>query len=121
MPTTARRATVEQRESLVRQAHTQWKLTVLEAIRDVETSLAEYGAALSAQRSADETVRLYKQVVMLTRQIVTRDGATIRDLIDAEQDVATANTTLAATLRRVGRNFVALNVNLGSGHAVGKR
>jgi multidrug efflux system outer membrane protein len=121
LPTTARRATVEQRESLVRQAHTQWKLTVLEAIRDVETSLAEYGAALSAQRSADETVRLYKQVVMLTRQIVTRDGATIRDLIDAEQNVATANTTLAATLRRVGRNFVALNVNLGSGHGVGKR
>jgi multidrug efflux system outer membrane protein len=66
-------------------------------------------------------VRLYKEVVTLTRQIVTRDGATIRDLIDAEQNVATANTTLAATLRRVSRSFVALNVNLGSGHGAGER
>src|SRR6056297_339996 len=120
LPNTARRANVEQRESLVRQAHTQWKLTVLEAIRDVETSLAEYAAALSAQRAAEETVQLYKEVVTLTRQIVTRDGATIRDLIDAEQNVATANTALATTLRRVGRSFVELNVNLGSGHAVGE-
>jgi len=120
LPNTARRATVEQRQSLVRQAHTQWRLTVLEAIRDVESSLADYSASLSAQRAAEETVQLYKEVVHLTRQIVTRDGATIRDLIEAEQNVATANTTLAATLNRVGRSFVALNVNLGSGHAVGE-
>lgn len=120
LPNSARRATVEQRQSLVRQGHTQWKLTVLEAIRDVESSLVDYSASLSAQRAAEETVRLYKEVVTLTRQIVTGDGATIRDLIEAEQNVATANTTLAATLNRVGRSFVALNVNLGSGHAVGR-
>jgi len=118
LPSTSRTAAVEQRESLARQAHTSWKLTVLEAIRDVETSLADYGAALSAQRAAEETVRLYKEAVTLTRQIVTRDGATIRDLIEAEQNVAAANTTLADTVRRVGRSFVELNVNLGSGHAV---
>src|SRR6056297_2347614 len=120
LPNSARRATVDQRESLVRQAHTQWRLTVLEAIRDVETSLADYSAALSAKRASEETVRLYEEVVTLTRQIVTGDGATIRDLIDAEQNVATANTALADTLRRVGRSFVELNVNLGSGHAVGE-
>jgi multidrug efflux system outer membrane protein len=119
LPSTARQASVDQRESLVRQAHTQWKLTVLGAIRDVENALATYSAALSAQRSSEETVQLYQELVTLTRQIVTRDGATIRDLIDAEQNVATANTTLAETLRRVGLSFVALNVNLGSGHAVG--
>jgi len=93
---------------------------VLEGIRDVETSLAEYAASLSSQRASEETVRLYQEVVTLTRQVVTRDGATIRDLIDAEQNVATANTTLATTLRRVGRSYVGLNVNLGSGHAVGE-
>jgi multidrug efflux system outer membrane protein len=120
LPNSARRANVEQGESLVRQAHAQWQLTVLEAIRDVESSLASYSAALSAQRASEETVRLYKEVVTLTRKIVTRDGGTTRDLIDAEQDVATANTALAETLRRVARSYVALNVNLGSGHAVGE-
>src|SRR6056297_3234626 len=120
LPNSARRATVEQRESRVRQSHTQWQLTVLAAIRDVESSLANYSAALSARRASEETVRLYKEVVTLTRQIVTGDGATIRDLIDAEQSVATANTALAETLRQAGRSFVELNVNLGSGHAVGE-
>ena len=118
LPNTARRATVEQRESLVRQNHTQWQQTVLGAIRDVETALAEYSSALSAQRAAEQTVRLYEEVVDLTREVVTGDGATIRDLIDAEQNVATANATLADTLRRAARSYVALNVNLGSGHAV---
>ena len=119
LPNTVRRAAAEQRESVARQAQTTWKRTVLEAIGDVETSLAEYASAKSSQQAAEETVRLYKEVVTLTRQIVTRDGATIRDLIDAEQNVARANTTLAATLRDVGRSFIALNVNLGSGHASG--
>lgn len=120
VPNTARRATVDQRQSLVRQAHIRWQQTVLEAIGDVETSLSRYSAALDAQRAAEETVRLYREVVTLTRQIVAGDGATIRDLIEAEQNVAAANTTLANTLRRVGRSYVELNVNLGSGHAVGR-
>ncbi|MFX0547538.1 efflux transporter outer membrane subunit [Roseovarius sp. S1116L3] len=120
LPNTARRASVEQRQSLVRQAHTEWQQTVLEAIGDVETSLASYKAALASQRASEETVRLYREVVTLTRQLVAGDGATVRDLIEAEQDVSAANTSLANTLRRVGQSFVELNVNLGSGHAVGR-
>lgn len=119
IPSSARRGRVEQRESVVRQNYTQWQQTVLEAIRDVETSLAAYSASLSAQRATEETVRLYQEAVTLTRQIVSGDGATIRDLIEAEQNVASANAMLAANLRTVGRSYVALNVNLGSGHSVG--
>lgn len=119
LPTSARRATVEQRQSRVRQAYTGWQLTVLEAIRDVETALAQYSASLASQRASEKTVRLYEEVVTLTRKIVSGDGGTIQDLIDAEQNVSTANTTLANTVRRVGRNFVELNVSIGSGHAVG--
>jgi multidrug efflux system outer membrane protein len=120
LPNGTRRAAVERRQSLVRQSHVQWQQTVIEAIGDVETALVEYAAALSAQRAAEETVRLYREVVALTRRLVAGDGATIRDLIEAEQNVAQANTTLANTLRRVGRSYVELNVSLGSGHAVGK-
>lgn len=120
IPNTARRATVEVRESRVKQAHTSWQRAVLEAIRDVESSLAEYSASRAALRASENTVQLYNDLVDLTREIVTGDGATIRDLIEAEQNVAVANTTLASNLRRVGRSFVELNVNLGSGHAVGE-
>jgi len=119
VPSTELRARVGIRESRVRQAHTTWRLRVLSAIRDVESALADYAASIEAQRSAANTVQLYNNVVELTRQIVTRDGATIRDLIEAEQDVADANTALADNLRRLGRSFVALNVSLGSGNDYG--
>lgn len=117
-PASARRATVEQRQSRVKQAYSEWQLTVLEAIRDVETALARYAASLASQRASERTVRLYEEVVTLTRKIVGGDGGTIQDLIAAEQSVSTANTALANTFRRVGQSFVELNVNLGSGHAV---
>ena len=93
---------------------------MLGAIRDVETSLVEYSASLAAMRASENTVRLYREVVDLTREIASGDGATIRDLIEAEQNVAIANTALAANLRRVGHNFIALNVSLGSGNRVGE-
>ncbi len=113
LPTNARRATVEQHQSRVRQAYSEWQLTVLEAIRDVENSLSKYSASLASQRASEKTVRLYEEVVTLTRKIVAGDGGTIRDLIDAEQNVSTANTILANSLSRVSRSFVELNVSLG--------
>ena len=120
LPDTSARANVELRDSRARQAHTSWRLTVLGAIRDVETSLVEYSASLAAMRASENTVRLYREVVDLTREIASGDGATIRDLIEAEQNVSIANTALAANLRRVGLNFIALNVSLGSGNRVGE-
>lgn len=120
LPTNARRAAVEQRQSRVRQAYTEWQLTVLAAIKDVETALVKYSASLESQRASQRTVRFYEEVATLTRKIVAGDGGTIQDLIAAEQNVSAANTVLANTLRRVSRSFVELNVSLGSGHAAGE-
>ncbi len=113
----APRAAVEAGESRARQAHTTWKATVLQAILEVESALVTYSASVSAVNSSEKTVRLYREVVDLTRDLIDKDGATLRDLVDAETSIAAANTTLAENLRQMGRNFVALNVNLGSGNA----
>ena len=119
LPTGAGRATVELRESRVRQAHTAWRLAVIEAIGDVESALSDYSASARARGAAEETVRLYAEAVRLTRDSVGQDGGTIRDLIDAEQNLAVANAGLANALRQLGRSYIALNINLGAGNRYG--
>ena len=118
LPAGAQRATVAQRESQVRQAHTGWKRTVIAAIGDVETALGDYAAAQKARHAAADTVNQYAEVSRLTRESVTRDGGTVRDLIDAEQTLAFANAGLAAATRNLGRSYIALNISLGAGHRV---
>ncbi|MFV0515691.1 MAG: efflux transporter outer membrane subunit [Jhaorihella sp.] len=115
LPDGSRRAGVAARQSRARQALTAWQSAVLEAIGEVESALVEYSASLSSVGAARKTVRLYGEAVDLTRQLIGRDGATVSDLLDAEQSVAAANILLAQNLRALGRDFVALNVSLGSG------
>lgn len=118
LPASAQRATVALQESRVRQAHTSWKRTVISAIGDVDTALGEYAAAQQARRAAEETVGHYTEAASLTRESVSRDGGTVRDLIDAEQNLAFANAGLASATRGLGRSYIALNISLGAGHRV---
>ena len=119
LPAQAGRANVALRESRVRQAHTAWRLAVLEAIGDVESALSAYDASVRARGASEETVRLYAEALRLTRESVGQDGGTVRDLIDAEQNLAVANAGLANALRQLGRSYIALNVSLGAGNRYG--
>ncbi|MFA7433241.1 MAG: efflux transporter outer membrane subunit [Gemmobacter sp.] len=115
VPGSPRRAATEARESQLRQARMIWEQTVLDAIAEVETALAEYGASHRSLRSAERSVQLYAEAVSLTRAMIEGNGGTLRDLIDAELRLATANSQRTENQRQLGRSFVALNVNLGSG------
>lgn len=119
LPSTAGRASVELRESRVRQAHTTWRLAVLAAIADVESALSSYSASTRARGAAEETVRLYTEALSLTRDSVSQGGGTVRDIIDAEQNLAVANAGLANAFRELGRGYIALNINLGAGNRYG--
>lgn len=122
LPDGPQQAEVNVRESRARQALTGWQSSVLGAIEEVESALVQYAGSRNSVTSARRTVRLYNESVELTRALIAQGGATIRDLLDAEQSVATANILLSQNLRQQGRDFVALNVNLGSGngHAAGQ-
>lgn len=116
-----RRATVQARHSQARQAHTSWKSTVLEAVSEVENALASYSASSASVQAAQRGARLNREAADLTRDLVERDVATIRDLVDAEEEIADADVVLADNIRLLGRNFITLNVSLGSGNSVGER
>ncbi|MDZ4138396.1 MAG: efflux transporter outer membrane subunit [Erythrobacter sp.] len=120
LPTGQARAAVEARHSQARQAHSTWESTVLNAILEVENALLDYKALSSSLQSAAKAARLYRETLDLTREVFRRGDATLGDLIDAEQAVASADQALADTLYRRGQSFVALNVRLGSGHAAAR-
>lgn len=118
LPLGTARAAVEARHSAAREAHIAWKSTVLSAILEVETSLGDYNATITAMRSAQSAAHLYAEARTLTRQVVRSGEATLSDLILAEQALATSEQTLASMQRNAAAQFIALNIRLGAGNAV---
>ncbi len=119
LPLAAGRAAVEVRHSAARQRHTAWKVTVLQAIVEVEQALTQYRGVSSAMTSAREASQLYGEALSLTRELFRQGEVALGDLIAAEQALATANRALADLERQHVQRFIDLNVRLGSGHAVG--
>lgn len=113
------RATVSGREAAVTEAHALWKETVLQALLEVENAMVSYRSVSQSLQAADRAAQLYAEAQELTRALVEGGGATLGDLIDAEQEVATAENALADARYRRSLDFIALNVQLGSGHAAG--
>lgn len=115
LPNGSRKAGLSAQESRARQALTSWKATVLGALEEVENALVDYTASEASLRASEKTVALYQESVELTRELITRDGATVRDLLDAERAVAAANIRLAQDQRDLARAAVALQVSVGAG------
>jgi multidrug efflux system outer membrane protein len=115
-----RKAVVVARHSRAEQAHATWKATVLSALEDVDSAYATYQGSLMAVREANRYAQLQREARNLTLELVQREGATVRDLISAEENVADADVVLADSLRQLAQNFVQLNISLGAGSQVGR-
>lgn len=118
---TSERAVVAAREASARQAHAQWRSTVLTAILEVENALVAYDAANRALGSAARASQLYRETLSLTRDVYQLGDATLGDLIDAEQSLAQADAALADLRHQAALRFIDLNVRLGAGHAADTR
>lgn len=114
-PATAK-ARIAQRHSLARSAYTEWKSTVLSAILEVENALATQAATQAALGAAARAARLYREAEQLTADLVDQNEGTFADLIDAQQDVAASERSLAGLRFEQAQNFVTVNVQLGAGH-----
>ncbi len=120
LPGKPARATVEGGRARVVEAHAIWKSTVLSAVLQVENALIDYRAASASAQSSDKAVRLYNEALDLTREVFVQGNATLGDLIDAEQALASAEQARADMRARWGQSFVDLNISLGAGHSNGE-
>ena len=119
LPGNQTKAAVSNARAAIEGAHATWKSTVLTALLEVENALLDYQAASVSQHAADRAASLYGQTVELTRKVFAQGDATLTDMIDADQALAQARQVQAQTLFQRGQSFVALNVRLGAGYAVG--
>lgn len=120
IPNTRTKAGVEATQSAARQAHITWKATVLTALMEVENALVEYDGSRRARAATERSLKLYREAQGMTRDLVKSGGATVGDLIDADQSVTSASNSLAQMQRQQALDFIALNVRLGSGSAAGE-
>lgn len=114
------KAAVAVRHSRAEQAHARWKATVLGALEDVDSANAGYRGSLVAVQQAARYAELQREARDLTIDLVQRQGATVRDLISAEESVASADVVLAENLRQLAQTFIQLNISLGAGSQVGR-
>lgn len=115
----ALKARVEVARSQAEQQYLAWKQTVLQAVEEVEnaqTALIRDGQTVAALR---KVVQSYEQTLNLARESYRGGASTILDVLDAERNVATARLSLAAAIRQLARDYVALNVAIGGGAEIG--
>lgn len=112
-------ALVDIEESSVREAYTDWKLTVIRAITDVESALVEYNGVTSSLGAAERSYKLYSEARELTFQVYEAGGATLSNVIDADDEMMQADEQLAGARYSQALGFVLLNVALGAGNSVG--
>lgn len=120
LPLKASKSRIAARHSVARQAYGSWQSTVLTSVSEVESALADYQASRNAVVESQRRVRLNREALELTQELMKREGATIRDLVNAEERIADADTALADNLRQLARNYVALNIALGAGSSFGE-
>ncbi|MEQ5868711.1 efflux transporter outer membrane subunit [Sagittula sp. NFXS13] len=116
LPSTAR-ASITRSHAEAEIAWLDWKSSVLDAILEVENALARHRAAAQTCARAQETVRLNREVLELTRQLYASEEVTISEVLDAEDALTTSELSLAAAVRDMTQTYVEVNVNLGAGHA----
>jgi multidrug efflux system outer membrane protein len=113
------RANLSSSESSAREAYLAWKQSVLGAVEEVENALAALsrdGRTVAAYR---QTVKSYQEALELSTASY-RDGASsLLDVLDAQRQVSTAQESLAAAVQQMAEDYVALNVAMGGGYAVG--
>lgn len=76
--------------------------------------------ATAARFPLQATVKSYEEALQLGTASY-RDGASsLLDVLDAQRQVSTAQSNLAAAVRQMAQDYVSLNVALGGGYAFGK-
>ena len=114
------RGNVKIAESSARGQYLAWKQTVLNAVEEVENALAAVARDSRTVSALQATVKSYEEALQLGTASY-RDGASsLLDVLDAQREVSTAQSNLAAAVRQMAQDYVSLNVAIGGGYAFGK-
>lgn len=114
----ALRAQVDIADSQAKQQYLLWKQTVLNAIEEVESAQAALTRDYQTVAALRRLVGSNEEALSLARESYKGGASTILDVLDAERNVANSRLTLAAAIRNLAADYVALNVAIGGGSSI---
>lgn len=114
----ALRAQVDLADSQAKQQYIAWKQTVLNAVEEVESAQAALIRDYQTVAALRRLVASNEEALSLARESYKGGASTILDVLDAERNVANSRLTLAASIRTLATDYVALNAAIGGGSAI---
>jgi len=110
---------VRVRDEQADQAMFAWERTVLEAIAEVESTLAAYAATLEERVRLEDTVAAYRRSLSLARDRYDAGVDDLQTVLDVERELLAATQRLAQIEGQVASNAVGLYKALGGGWEIG--
>ncbi len=104
--------------SAAQQQYLTWKQTVLDAVEDVENALIALRKNYETVAALRRVVASYEQALGLARESYRGGATSLLDVLDAERTLSSSRIQLAAAIRSLAANYVALNVAIGGGSSV---
>ncbi|MDQ0321928.1 multidrug efflux system outer membrane protein [Pararhizobium capsulatum DSM 1112] len=112
------KANVDIEKSGAQQQYLAWKQTVLNAVEEVENSLIGLQKNYETVAALRKVVDSYEEALNLARESYKGGATSLLDVLDAERNLALSRVSLAASIRNLANNYVALNVAIGGGSSV---
>ncbi|MEL7133244.1 MAG: efflux transporter outer membrane subunit [Pseudomonadota bacterium] len=108
---TAGRARAEEAEAIYRQ-------TVLEAVEEVQVSLAQTQSLQRQSAALQRALATYQQAVSLSQEAFSLNAITLVEVLGAEEDLRDTSLTLAGVRRDFAATWSQLNIAIGQGRDV---
>ncbi len=99
-------------------AEASYRQTVLEAVEDVQSSMAQTQALSQQLRTLQKALSIYNEAVELSRESFSLNAITLVEVLDAEEDLRDTALRLKDVRRAYAAEWADLNVAIGQGRDV---
>ncbi|MGO4439896.1 efflux transporter outer membrane subunit [Rhizobium sp. RAF56] len=110
------RANVQIAQSGAREQYLVWKQTVLTGVEQVENNLSAIKRDAQIVSALRATVKSNQEALELSTASYKDGASSLLDVLDAQRNVSVAQAALAQSVQQTARDYVALNVAIGSGY-----
>lgn len=112
------KANVDISKSAAQQQYLAWKQTVLNGVEEVENALVALRNNYATVAALRKVVASSEEALGLARESYKGGATSLLDVLDAERSLSSSRVALAAGIRSLAANYVALNVAIGGGSAI---
>ncbi|WP_299684355.1 efflux transporter outer membrane subunit [uncultured Tateyamaria sp.] len=114
----ARRARIAAGRARAEEAEANYRQTVLEAVEEVQVSLAQTQSLQEQSAALQRAQSTYRDAVSLSQEAFSLNAITLIEVLGAEEDLRDTSLTLAGARRDYAATWAQLNIAIGQGRDV---